>query len=329
MSTGSPHDDSRPVPGARITRRRAWVAGTLFAVLTAGAVVAATRQRDAKTAAPVVLDGSGASATTATSVATADSVPSGDVTQTTVAASDVPSSTTAPTTAAPIPTTVVPSAGTASCPLADGSSPRVTAFDGPPQQCIDPSASYTAIVQTTKGTLNIKLDPASAPKTVNNFVFLSRYHFYDGLTFHRVVPDFIIQGGDPEGTGNGGPGYTFADELPAAGSYEVGSVAMANGEPNANGSQFFIIVGNVGVEAVPPNYSLFGKVSKGQEVLRAIQRVGVKAADGTEAPPKVKVIIEKITIKATGEKAPVPTTAPAAPTTAAATTTALPPTTTA
>ena len=316
MPPGSLNDDPRPAAGARITKRRALVAGVLFTLLTAGAVVAATRKRDDKVATPVGIGDVAGGVATGNTEPPAESVPvgSGDVTVSTIAPTDA--TTTPPATTAPPPpppTTTVTPKGSAACPAVDGSSVRTTTFDGPPQLCIDAAATYTATVQTTKGTLTIKLDPASAPKTVNNFVFLARYHFYDGLTFHRVVPDFIIQGGDPEGTGNGGPGYVFPDELPPPGSYEVGSVAMANGEPNKNGSQFFIIVGNVGVEAVPPNYSLFGKVSKGQDVLRAIQRVGVKGADGAEAPPKVKVIIEKITIKATGESPP--TTVAAAPST--------------
>ena len=187
--------------------------------------------------------------------------------------------------------------GKADCPAADGSSERKTSFDGEPKMCIDPAKSYTANMKTSKGDIVIALDPAKAPKTVNNFVFLSRYHFYDGLTFHRVVPGFVIQGGDPEGTGSGGPGYKFADELPQPGDYKEGSVAMANSGPNTNGSQFFILesdkAGENLVQAVggKANYSLFGQVTEGMDVVRAIIALG--SGDG---PPSEKVTIESVTI---------------------------------
>ena len=96
---------------------------------------------------------------------------------------------------------------------------------------IDPAKRYTAEMVTTKGTMTISLDPVAAPKTVNSFVFLARYHYFDGITFHRVIPGFVLQGGDPEGTGRGGPGYRFEDELPKPGRYELGSLAMANAGP--------------------------------------------------------------------------------------------------
>ena len=126
---------------------------------------------------------------------------------------------------------------------------------------------------TNKGALTIALDPIAAPKTVNNFVFLARWHYYDGVVFHRIIPGFMCQGGDPEGSGRGGPGYRFEDELPAPGRYEIGSMAMANAGPNTNGSQFFIVSGPDGV-GLPPSYSLFGKVVKGLDVVKAIESVG-------------------------------------------------------
>ena len=100
-------------------------------------------------------------------------------------------------------------------PAADGSSPQTQRFDGPPPVIIDPEKRYTAEVVTSKGTMTIALDPLAAPKTVNNFVFLARWHYYDGIVFHRIIPGFMLQGGDPEGSGRGGPGYRFEDELPA------------------------------------------------------------------------------------------------------------------
>ncbi|MDP9387862.1 MAG: peptidylprolyl isomerase [Actinomycetota bacterium] len=177
------------------------------------------------------------------------------------------------------------------CPEADGSSPKKRRFDGPPPMCIDPSKRYTAEMVTTKGTMTIALDPIAAPTTVNNFVFLARYHYFDGIAFHRIIPGFVLQGGDPDGTGRGGPGYRFADELPKPGRYEVGSLAMANAGPNTNGSQFFVISGPDGVR-LPPQYSLFGKVVKGLDVVGAIDAVGSPGA-GT---PKERVVIEKVTI---------------------------------
>ena len=156
--------------------------------------------------------------------------------------------------------------------------------------CIDPAKRYTAEMVTSKGTIGIALDPVSAPKTVNNFVVLARYHYYDGIVFHRVIPGFVLQGGDPKGTGTGGPGYKFEDELPKAGRYELGSLAMANAGPNTNGSQFFIISGPQGVR-LPPNYSLFGKAVSGLDVVAAIDSIGTQS--GT---PKERVVIQSVTI---------------------------------
>ncbi|MGH9178553.1 MAG: peptidylprolyl isomerase [Acidimicrobiales bacterium] len=176
------------------------------------------------------------------------------------------------------------------CPEPDGSSPKQQRFDGPPPMCIDPEKSYRAEMVTTKGTMVVALDPVAAPKTVNNFVVLARYHYFDGIHFHRVIPGFMLQGGDPDGSGRGGPGYRFADELPKPGRYELGSLAMANAGPNTNGSQFFIISGPDGMR-LPPQYSLFGKVVKGLDVVSAIDAIG--SASGN---PREKVVIESVTI---------------------------------
>jgi peptidylprolyl isomerase len=158
--------------------------------------------------------------------------------------------------------------------------------------CIDPSHRYTATMVTSKGTITIALDAAAAPLTVNNFVVLARYHYYDGVAFHRIISGFVIQGGDPEGTGRGGPGYRFQDELPKPGRYELGSWAMANAGPNTNGSQFFIISGPAGVR-LPPQYSLFGKVVAGMDVVRTLDQVGTPG----EGKPKERVVIESVTIE--------------------------------
>src|ERR1019366_2623417 len=114
------------------------------------------------------------------------------------------------------------------CPPADGSAPKTQRFDGPPPMCIDLSKRYTAEMVTSKGTMVFALDAVSAPRTVNNFVFLARYHYFDGIAFHRIIPGFVLQGGDPEGTGAGGPGYRFEDELPQPGRYELRSVHLFN-----------------------------------------------------------------------------------------------------
>jgi cyclophilin family peptidyl-prolyl cis-trans isomerase len=168
---------------------------------------------------------------------------------------------------------------------------RTTAFEEPPPNCIDPEKTYLATVRTNKGDFTITLDAERAPKTVNNFVFLAQNRFYDEIIFHRIIPGFVVQGGDPQGTGQGDPGYRFADELPEAGEYEVGSVAMANSGPDTNGSQFFIITGPQGVE-LPPNYSLFGKVTAGMDVVRQLEAVGTPGA-GTPTE-EVKMISVRI-----------------------------------
>lgn len=176
------------------------------------------------------------------------------------------------------------------CPAPDGSSPKTRHFDGPPPMCIDVDRRYGAEMVTSKGAMTIALDAIGAPNTVNNFVFLARFHYFDGIFFHRVIPGFVLQGGDPTGTGTGGPGYRFADELPRAGRYEVGSLAMANAGPNTNGSQFFVISGPDGVR-LPPLYSLFGKVVRGLDVVAKIDALGTRSGSPTE-----RVTIESVTI---------------------------------
>jgi cyclophilin family peptidyl-prolyl cis-trans isomerase len=178
-------------------------------------------------------------------------------------------------------------------PATDGSSPQVQRFDSPPPMVIDPAKRYSAEMVTSKGTMTIALDPIAAPKTVNNFVFLARWHYYDGIVFHRIIPNFMLQGGDPEGSGRGGPGYRFEDELPARGRYEIGSLAMANAGPNTNGSQFFIISGPDGV-SLPPSYSLFGKVVGGTEVISAIEATGSRSGAPSEAVTITSVTVTEL-----------------------------------
>jgi len=184
--------------------------------------------------------------------------------------------------------------GAVECPAADGSSARITQFAAAPPMCIDPAQTYTATINTNFGPVTLSLDAAAAPTTVNNFVFLARYHYYDGVSIHRIIPGFVIQGGDavgqPVGTGN--PGYAIDDELPQEGQYQVGSVAMANAGPNTNGSQFFVVTGEQGA-ALPPAYSLFGSVSAGMEVVTSIENTPTGAGDAPIDP----VLIESVVIE--------------------------------
>ena len=162
-------------------------------------------------------------------------------------------------------------------------------YSSAPDLTIDPSKSYSAALETTKGDIVIDLDAQRSPLTVNNFVFLAREGFYDGVIFHRVIEGFMIQGGDPTGTGRGGPGYRFRDEIEGAGTYEKGTVAMANAGPNTNGSQFFIMHTDY---PLPHNYTIFGKVSSGQEVVDAIATTETGAGDR----PVEDMVIRQVTI---------------------------------
>jgi cyclophilin family peptidyl-prolyl cis-trans isomerase len=138
-----------------------------------------------------------------------------------------------------------------------------------PEPQTDTSKIYRTTIATDRGTIVMDLDPQLAPNTVNNFVGLARQGYYDGLTFHRVVPEFVIQGGCPEGSGRGGPGYKFADE-PVKGDYTLGAVAMANSGPDTNGSQFFICIDDCR-RKLAPNYNLFGYVVEGMDVAEQTQ----------------------------------------------------------
>jgi peptidylprolyl isomerase len=175
-------------------------------------------------------------------------------------------------------------------PPADGSAPKTQRFSGQPPMGIDLSKRYSVNMVTSKGTMIFALDAIAAPRTVNNFVFLARYHYFDGIAFHRVIPGFVLQGGDPEGTGAGGPGYRFEDELPPAGKYQIGSLAMANAGPDTNGSQFFVISGPDGVR-LPPLYSYFGQIVSGLDVVSVIDKIG--SSSGT---PRERVTMDSVTI---------------------------------
>jgi peptidylprolyl isomerase len=181
--------------------------------------------------------------------------------------------------------------GVMAFPPFDGSAPKQQDFPAAPEMGIDASKRYTAKINTTLGEVVVALDAVKAPKTVNNFVFLALNHYYDGVIFHRIINGFMCQGGDPTGTGRGGPGYKFADELPKPREYQVGSLAMANSGPNTNGSQFFIVSGASGV-GLPPQYSLFGQVVKGLDIVDTMQNVKTDRSDR----PQEDVIIQSVEI---------------------------------
>jgi peptidyl-prolyl cis-trans isomerase B (cyclophilin B) len=144
-------------------------------------------------------------------------------------------------------------------------------WKSPPEMQIDPVKAYRAVIETNRGIIELDFYPQHAPKTVNNFVFLAREGFYDDVSFHRVISDFVIQGGDPTGTGRGGPGYRFEDELKGNPlKHETGVISMANSGPNTNGSQFFIT--HSPQPHLDGRHTVFGKVVSGQEVVDVIQQ---------------------------------------------------------
>jgi cyclophilin family peptidyl-prolyl cis-trans isomerase len=185
----------------------------------------------------------------------------------------------------------------AGCPKNPATALTKTKWSSAPAMTIDTAKTYTATVKTDVGTFVIALNTKNAPKTVNNFVFLAQHHFFDCVIFHRVIPGFVDQTGDPTGTGTGGPGYTIPDEYPAKASnsadqYPLGSVAMANtGQPHTGGSQWFIVAGAQG-ESLSATYSLFGHVTSGMSVVEKINAQG--SASGT--PPDVTHRMLKVTI---------------------------------
>jgi cyclophilin family peptidyl-prolyl cis-trans isomerase len=202
--------------------------------------------------------------------------------------SSTPAPAATPTVVATPPASLTPIASHTSCtthrfgavlaPLNPPSNLHV--YAAPPPMQIDQAKLYAATITTGRGTMVLCLDPRLAPLAVNNLVALARNHFYDGLRFHRVVPGFVIQGGDPQGDGSGGPGYSFKDE-PVKGDYTDGCVAMANSGPDTNGSQFFICIADD--TRLAKKYTLFGAVDRGLEVAHATQ-VGDVMTTVTVAP---------------------------------------------
>ncbi len=163
-----------------------------------------------------------------------------------------------------------------------------------PQQVLQEGVDYGAVIKTSMGDIEVDLFENETPTTVNSFLFLTKEKFYDGLTFHRVIKDFVIQGGDPEGTGKGGPGYQIPDEITER-EYKAYTLGMANGGPNTNGSQFFITSGNIPVESIESlngSYTIFGEVTKGFAVVDSIERVETDVSDKPINP----VVIDSIQI---------------------------------
>jgi cyclophilin family peptidyl-prolyl cis-trans isomerase len=164
----------------------------------------------------------------------------------------------------------------------------VPQYPDSPEMVIDPAKTYTATIETSAGTLTADLFASEVPRTVNNFVFLANEGFYSGVIFHRTISGFMIQGGDPTGTGTGGPGYRFDDE-PVSRQYLRGTLAMANSGPNTNGSQFFVMHADY---PLPPNYTIFGKLSAGDDIIDAI----ATAPTGAQDRPVTPIQINSVTI---------------------------------
>jgi cyclophilin family peptidyl-prolyl cis-trans isomerase len=178
------------------------------------------------------------------------------------------------------------------CKEVEAPAPKKVSLEAPPQT-VKKGEELTAVVETSCGTFEIALDSSRAPKTVNSFAYLSDEGFYDGLGFHRIAPDFVIQGGDPLGTGTGGPGYSVTEKPPANLSYTKGVVAMAKSAadpPGRSGSQFYVVTAPDA--GLPPEYALVGKVNEGYDVVERINKLGTPAEK-----PKQPVLIEKITIE--------------------------------
>jgi cyclophilin family peptidyl-prolyl cis-trans isomerase len=179
---------------------------------------------------------------------------------------------------------------------------RIGGDDSMPQQYteqpamrIDPAKAYSGSLQTNKGTIQVELFPDDAPVTVNNFVCLAEDGYFNNTPFHRIVKGFVIQGGDPTGTGSGGPGYKFPDE-PINKDYERGTLAMANAGPNTNGSQFFIVLDDLRGN-LPKNYTIFGRVTEGLDVVDAIANTPTRTGrSGENSTPTEPVTLEKVTI---------------------------------
>jgi peptidyl-prolyl cis-trans isomerase B (cyclophilin B) len=201
------------------------------------------------------------------------------------------------------PTPTMSPAGPVACgataPTPAGPAPR-RSFPEPPELTIDPERTYTATLETSCGSIEMELTPETAPNAVNSVIFLANQGFYDGLVFHRVVPGFVIQGGDPQGDGTGGPGFQTTDTPPKDASYPKGAVAMAKGSadpPGRAGSQFFIVAAD-GAQALnqgPPQYALIGMVTAGMDVVATIESLEIQGG-APDGPPVETVYIESFRV---------------------------------
>jgi cyclophilin family peptidyl-prolyl cis-trans isomerase len=278
--------------GARVSRRRALafgaaaLASAALAACGGGSSATETPKGVAATVAPLASAVPGGLAATAQAIAS--TVPGGAAALASKAAQ----------VASPAAAQASPATG-ATANTADVAS-RNNKYKLPPDQKIDKAKKYTATITTNKGTMKADLFADTAPVTVNNFVFLANDHFYDGVIFHRIVAGFVIQGGDPTGTGSGGPGYKFPDEPSSfSKNYEKGTLAMANSGPNTNGSQFFICVDNLTAKGgLPKQYNIFGKVTDGLDVIDKILAVPrTLGGDNAQSKPTEKVFMESVTIQ--------------------------------
>jgi cyclophilin family peptidyl-prolyl cis-trans isomerase len=183
------------------------------------------------------------------------------------------------------------------CPKADGSSPKQTRFTATPPTCIDTTTTYVATITTNHGTLRVTLDQRLAPQTVNSIVYLARFHYFDATPCHRAIPGFIVQCGDPTGTGSGGPGYETPVETGGFSTYAVGDVAMAKvAGASTNGSQFFVISGANGA-GLAPEYGLFGKVDPADlAVVATLDALGNPDRSTNGVPPLEPITIQTMTI---------------------------------
>ena len=232
-----------------------WGAGFRLAVVAVGVALLLGCSAEDATSTPME-----AVATVATPVATSAPIVTPAATQAPEAATTIPAPEPTPTPTAPPSEQVTLEGGL-----------TITQYSASPPMTIDQDKSYTATIQTNHGDMVIELFPKDAPISVNNFVFLAREGFYNEVIFHRIIAGFMIQGGDPTGTGRGGPGYRFQDE-PVTRAYARGTLAMANSGPNTNGSQFFIVHQDAGL---PPSYNVFGLLTEGFDVLDVIANVAV------------------------------------------------------
>jgi cyclophilin family peptidyl-prolyl cis-trans isomerase len=254
----------------RALKRQLLLRRSLWAVGIAAVVIASV--------AYLTNSGGPAKSTTTIMATTSTTSASGATTSTTTGSSGT--TTTTPVTSTTVASTITQqqadrTAMAAGCPASTATRVNTLSWASAPAMAISTTKKYYADVVTTAGNFTIKLNAAAAPLTVNNFVFLAQHNYYHCVIFHRVITGFVVQGGDPTGTGMGGPGYQFADELPPTGNptYPLLSVAMANSGANTNGSQFFVVTGPSG-ENLPNSYSLFGNVTTGYSVVQALDAAG-------------------------------------------------------